>query len=118
MLHAHRSEPAAFGALFLQSGSFFHHRYFRHELAFEHVDRIRRFMDRVHPTGDVSWAVPVSLTCGKVEMNLASNRALALAMRRQGYDVALTEVRDAHNWIAWRDAWTPHLVDLLQKVWT
>jgi hypothetical protein len=27
-------------------------------------------------------------------------------------------VRDAHNWIAWRDAWTPYLVDFLGKVWS
>jgi len=62
--------------------------------------------------------VPVVLTCGTVEENLATNRAVARALAAQGHDAALYEVRDAHNWTAWRDAFEPHLLGLLQRVWT
>ena len=58
------------------------------------------------------------MTCGSVEENLANNRAVAAALAAQDYDVTLEEHPDAHNWIAWRDVLDPHLVALLQKVWT
>lgn len=117
MLHAHRLHPAAFGGLFLQSGSFFHHRYDRAELGFEHFQRIRWFMDRLHASRE--WHLPptVTITCGRVEQNHANNRATSLALRRQGYPVRFSAVRDAHNWVGWRDAFEPGLVDLLQELW-
>jgi enterochelin esterase-like enzyme len=118
MLHAHRMQPATFGGLFLQSGSFFHHRYDRHEIGFEHFQRIRWFMDRVHATRQWDQPIPVVMTCGRVEMNFANNRAAHLVLRAQGYDVSLTEVRDAHNWVGWRDALDPGLVRLLRELWT
>jgi enterochelin esterase family protein len=118
MLHAHRSQPSAFGGLFLQSASLFHHRYDRYEIAFEHFQRIRHFMDRMHATrADWRWPIPVGMTCGKVEMNLANNRAASLVLRAQGYDVDFREVPDGHNWIGWRDAWQPGLITLLRKLW-
>ena len=118
MLHAHRMHPAAFGGLFLQSGSFFHHRHFRHHPAFEHTERIRRFTDRVHASRSVDVPIQVTLTCGSVEMNFRNNRALAYALRAQGYPGTFIPVRDAHTWIGWRDAFTPGLVDLLRGLWT
>jgi enterochelin esterase family protein len=36
------------------------------------------------------------------------------ALTAQGYGAALHEVRDAHNYVAWRDAFDPHLTGLLQ----
>jgi enterochelin esterase family protein len=117
MLHAHIVEPAAFGGLFLQSGSFFHHRWFRYDMPFEHFERIRRFVDRVHASTDWTTPVPVTITCGRVEMNFSSNRALALRLRAHGYPVEFRAVPDAHSWVGWRDAWTPGLVDLLRKLW-
>jgi len=39
------------------------------------------------------------------------------ALRRQGYPAVLHAVPDAHNYVAWRDAFDPHLADLLTKVW-
>jgi enterochelin esterase family protein len=32
--------------------------------------------------------------------------------------VKLVENRDAHNWTAWRDAFHPHLPELLLRAWT
>jgi enterochelin esterase-like enzyme len=117
MLHAHRSHPATFGGLFLQSGSFFHHRYDQHDIGFEHFQRVRWFMDRVHAARAWDQPVPVVVTCGAVEMNLPNNRAASLALRRQGYPVRFVASRDAHNWTAWRDLFDPHLVALLGELW-
>lgn len=119
MLHAHRSAPQLFGGLYLQSASCFR-RADRHESGFARYRRISRFVEELlgataPPRGE---RVPVELTCGTVEENLANNRAVASALARQGYDVALHVNRDAHNWVAWRDTWDPHLVDLLQQCWS
>lgn len=117
MLHVHRTRPASFGGLLLQSGSFFHQRYFREQLGFEHFTRIRRFMDRLFADRDWDAPIDVAMTCGPVEMNFANNRATSLVLRRQGYQVDARPVRDAHNWIGWRDAWSPALEQLLRRLW-
>lgn len=117
MLHVHRTRPAAFGALFLQSGSFFVPHHDGHESWMSRYDRITRFVARVRAGGGETTPVPVVMTCGTAEENLANNRDLRGSLVDLGYDVALHEVRDAHNWVAWRDAFDPHLVDLLAKVW-
>ncbi len=117
MLHAHRTEPASFGGLFLQSGSYFHHRFFRHEISFGHFERIRWFLDRVHASGHWNLPIPIVMTCGEVEQNFRNNRATALALRAQGYPVRFLPVRDAHTWVGWRDAFTPGLLELLKELW-
>lgn len=118
MLHAHRSAPASFGALFLQSGSFFRHRFDAHESGFARFRRVARFVGRVDAAESWPHPVSVAMTCGAIEENLANNRATRDALARQGYDVELHEVRDGHNWIAWRDAFVPPLVHLLRRTWT
>jgi enterochelin esterase-like enzyme len=115
MLHAHRSNPGAFDALFLQSGSFFHPRHDAHERRrFSHYDRVVRAVDRVLRANGHPDPVPVTLTCGSIEENVDNNRIMARALAAQGYDVALHEVRDMHNYVAWRDAFDPHLTGLLR----
>jgi enterochelin esterase-like enzyme len=115
--HAHRLHPRLFGALFLQSGSFFTRRTDAQESTFPRFDRITRFVARVHR--DAGWRdpVPVTMTCGVVEENLDNNRLLRDALWKQRYDVRLHEHSDVHNWISWRDTFHPHLVDLLDRVW-
>jgi enterochelin esterase-like enzyme len=115
MLHAQRRHPAGFGGLFLQSGSFFQPRYDRQESGFRRYLRIVRFTGRVLRTPRAP-AVPVALTCGSVEENLANNRDMARALTEQGYPVTFAEVPDGHNWTGWRDALDPHLTDLLNRV--
>ncbi|MEV4640904.1 alpha/beta hydrolase-fold protein [Actinoplanes sp. NPDC049548] len=115
MLHAQRRHPAGFGGLFLQSGSFFQPRYDRQESGFRRYLRIVRFTGRVIRADD-GPGVPVALTCGTVEENLANNRDMARALRDHGYAVSFAEVPDVHNWTAWRDALDPQLTTLLQKV--
>lgn len=117
MLHVHRLIPATFGALFLQSGSYFRQRFDKQESGFPRFRRISRFMGRVLTAEDWAHPIPITMTCGTIEENLVNNRATRDALARQGYDVVLHENRDGHNWTAWRDTFDPHLLDLLLKVW-
>lgn len=117
MLHAHRTFPATFGSLFLQSGSFFRQRYDNQESAFVRFRRITRFVGQVLSAQKWPTPIPVTMTCGVVEENRANNLALADALRTQGYDVSFAEHHDAHNWISWRDTFDPHLVNFLQRAW-
>jgi enterochelin esterase-like enzyme len=115
MLHAHRGHAGSFDALFLQSGSFFHPRHDAHERRrFSHYDRVVRAVDTVLRATGHRDPVPVVLTCGVIEENVENNRIMARALAAQGYDVALHEVRDVHNYVAWRDAFDPHLTGLLR----
>ena len=118
MLHAHRTYPASFGGLFLQSGSFFRQRFDKHEWGFPRFRRISRFVGRVLTAEHWSHPIPVTLTCGTIEENLANNRAVHDALAAQGYDVTLVVNRDGHNWVGWRDTFDPHLVRLLQRMWS
>jgi len=117
MLHAQRQHPATFGALFLQSGSFFHPRHDAHERRrFSQYERVVRTVATVLRSTGHSSPVPTVMTCGTVEENLANNRIMARALSAQGYDVSLREVRDAHSYTAWRDAFDPWLSGLLRVV--
>jgi enterochelin esterase family protein len=118
MLHAHRTAPATFGGLYLQSGSFFRQRFDKQESGFPRFRRITRFVGRVYAATDWSHPIRVTMTCGTVEENLHNNEAMYEALRGQGYEVAFTRNRDAHNWISWRDTFDPYLTDLLREMWT
>jgi enterochelin esterase-like enzyme len=117
MLHAQRRHDTAFGALFLQSGSFFDRRLDPQERGFPRFNRITRFIadTLAHPLPP--RPVAVTLTCGTAEENLANNRKLAAGLAAAGYPIRLVEVPDAHNYVAWRDALDPPLVELLGSVW-
>ncbi len=116
MLHAQRRHSGTFDALFLQSGSFFHPRFDAHERRFPHYDRIERSVDGVLRSGGHRAPVPVVMTCGRIEENLENTRTMARALAAQGYDVALHELADVHNYTAWRDALDPYLSRLLRMV--
>jgi enterochelin esterase family protein len=113
MLHAQRRHPGSIDALFLQSGSFFHRRHDAHERRFGHYDRIARAVDQVLRAPRFRDPVPAVLTCGLLEESLANNRIMTRALGAQGYGAVLHEVRDVHNYTAWRDAFDPHLTGLL-----
>lgn len=103
MLHAHRRHPGLFGALVLQSGSFFQRALDGQEAGFSRFARIEAFVREVVDAARWAPAIPVALTCGTGEENLANNRAMARALAAQGYPVTLDEVRDGHTWTGWRD---------------
>lgn len=119
LLHVHRTHPDLFGALLLQSSSFFQRRTDPHESGFVRFARVSRFVRSVLVGGAGAVAVAaarpirVVITCGTVEENLANNRAVAAALGRQGYDVTMVEHPDGHNWISWRDVLDPHLPSLI-----
>ena len=116
LLHCQRRYPAAFAGLFLQSGSYFQPRFDRHESGFARWLRIVRFTGKVLRAAD-GPAVPVTMTCGTIEENLANNRSMAEALRGQGYPVTLALNEGGHDWPAWRDALEPHLTSLLRLAW-
>lgn len=117
LLHAHRRYPASFGALYLQSSSFFRQRWDKQESGFPRFRRIARFVGQVLAAEEWAHPVPITMTCGIVEENLANNMATRDALVRQGYDVSFVGNRDAHNYTGWRDTFDPHLADLLAKAW-
>jgi enterochelin esterase-like enzyme len=114
MLHAHCRYPGSFDRLFLQSGSFFVPRLDGQERRFPYFGRITAFTARVRDGGFPDRPVPVVLTCGAIEENADNNRAMTATLSRHGYPAILHEVRDTHNYTAWRDAFDPYLTGLLQ----
>ncbi|HEY6889946.1 MAG TPA: alpha/beta hydrolase-fold protein, partial [Solirubrobacter sp.] len=115
MLHTQRRFPRAFGALFLQSGSFFVPRFDSQESGFGRYARIIRFVRETLNDGQHAMPIPTAITVGRAEENAHNNREMARALAAQGYDVSLEEVADLHNYVGWRDALDPHLTALLQK---
>jgi enterochelin esterase-like enzyme len=115
-MHAHRLHPDLVDGLFLQSGSFFHPDLDPQEGWFSGFAAISTFVTALHDGQVPGRPVPVAMTCGSVEENLANNRLIAHSLTRQGYPVSLREVPDAHNFTAWRDAFDPDLADLIVQV--
>lgn len=119
MLHAHRMSSTGqrgFDGLFLQSGSFFDTGLDAQERRFARFGPVTRFVREVVQAVADPHPVPVSMTCGTIEENLANNQAMAAALGRLGYRVEFAEVRDVHNYTAWRDAFDPRLVELIDTV--
>jgi enterochelin esterase family protein len=118
MLVTQRGARGAFGALFLQSGSFFMPHFDSHEAGFARYPRIVRAVRRIlHARDEHADPVPVQLTCGAKEENVFNNRVMARALAEQGYEARLDEVPGMHNYTSWRDAFDPHLTRLLARMW-
>ena len=117
MLHAHRRYPGTFAGLFLQSSSFFLPKFDGHESGFPRWQRIVRFVRGTLNTARTDDPISIALTCGTQEENRRNNRLVADALAAQGNDVTLHMVGDTHNYTAWRDAFDPHLTDLLIRAW-
>jgi len=115
LLTVHRRFPRAFDGLFLQAGSFFHPAHDAHERRFPFYRQVVDTVDQVLRADGTPRAIPVTMTCGLAEENLANNRIMARALRAQGYDCELVEYRDAHNFVAWRDCLEPHLTHLVRR---
>jgi len=118
MLHAQRALPGLFGGLFLQSASFLTVELDPQENGrFAKFAEVSSYVARVLAEGTPAETVPVALTCGLAEENLANNRQMAATLTAHGYPAHLSEVPDAHNYVGWRDAFDPVLADLLTTVW-
>ncbi len=116
MLHAYCTYPHALDALFLQSGSFFTPVLDGQERRFRYFRRITDFTAAVHAGGLPVGPVPVVMTCGAIEENVANNRVMLETFRSCGYPASLHELPDLHNYTAWRDAFDPNLTALLRRL--
>ena len=117
MLVTQRRAPGTFGALFLQSGSFFMPRFDSQESGFPRYARVVRVVRRILRALEHPDPVPVQLTCGTAEENVFNNRVMAHTLAEQGYEARLDEVPGMHNYTGWRDAFDPHLTRLLARIW-
>lgn len=93
--------PAAFGRLFLQSGSFAFTDIGPHQRgpAFDPVvEFVNTYRKRPFPLAE-----KVYLTCGVYESLIYENRSLLPILQSTGMDVRFVESRDGHNWENWRD---------------
>ncbi len=118
MLTIHRRHPAAISALALQSGSFFTRALDGQESHFPHFEQICAAVEAIDAGPEPSSPaaprpIPVLITCGSIEENLANNRAMATALRRQSHPVTVRVVPDAHTMIGWRDSWFAALDELI-----
>jgi len=114
MLHAHSRNPGLFDALFLQSGSFFTPGADPQERGrFPYFARVVKYT----AAPKLVRPIPVLLTCGKDEENLANNRLITDLLREHGYPATLHEVGGGHDWQWWHAAFEPHLDDLLRQAW-
>jgi enterochelin esterase-like enzyme len=116
-LHASTALPAAFGALFLQSGSFFRADTDPQERSFPGFGAVASFVEHPGPAPPAGAGLDVGMTCGLAEENLDNNRLMAATLAGLGHRVTLAEVPDAHTFTGWRDALDPHLADLLDRAW-
>ena len=118
LLHAQRRVPGLFGGMFLQSGSFFQQRFDAQESGFAHYRRIIRFVAGVRRTpaggGRCRRSSPAARARRTWPTTATWRRSCAGRATRCGW----VEVPDAHNLVAWRDAWHPHLAELARQVWT
>jgi enterochelin esterase-like enzyme len=112
MLYAHSGSPFLFDALFLQSGSFFTPRCDPQERRFPYFARVVKYT----AAPKLTRPIPVTLTCGLDEENLANNRRMADVLRLHDYPVTLHEVPGRHDWQFWREAFDPYLTGLLRQV--
>ena len=118
MLTLQRRHPGSISALALQSGSFFTPTLDAQESSFAQFEQICAAVRRMSSGPDLTTVtaprpVPVLMTCGAIEENLANNKLMASTLRRQGHPVTMRVVPDAHTMIGWRDAWSPELDDLI-----
>ncbi len=116
-LHAAAAQPTAFGALFLQSGSFFRADTDPQERAFAGFEAVASFVGQLGQAPPAAARLDIGMTCGLAEENLDNNRLMAATLAGLGHQVELAEVPDAHTFAGWRDALDPHLADLLGRVW-
>ena len=67
---------------------------------------------------DPGRPIPVTITVGLDEENLANNRALAETLASGGYDVELHESPGGHDWPVWRRQLKARLPELLERAWS
>jgi enterochelin esterase-like enzyme len=110
-------DDVPFGGVFAQSGSFFQATLDPQESTYPYFDQVATATAELVARGTAQRAVMIGLTCGGLEENLANNQAMATALSTQGHRVVLREIKDLHNYTAWRDSLDPALTEVLRAVW-
>jgi enterochelin esterase-like enzyme len=109
--------PAQFHGLLAQSGSFFRADLDSQEEAYPSFARVVGAVHRIEGAEPTGQRLHVAMTCGVREENYANNLEMFAALLRLGHEVRFFDVRDLHNYTAWRDSLDPALTDLLRSVW-
>ena len=110
MLHLHRTCPGVLGGAVAAVGQLLHPRLRPAGSRLQGFAAVTEFVASVHDADADEHPVPAALTCGVLEENLANNKAMTATFGGSA-SAALHEVRDTHNYTAWRDALHPHLTD-------
>jgi enterochelin esterase-like enzyme len=100
-LHAAWQQPATFGRLLLQSGSFAFSDLGAHRRPAV-FDPVARFVNAFRERPGRA-AHKIYMSCGVYESLIYENRSLLPLLRDQGSEVRYEEARDGHNWQNWRD---------------
>jgi enterochelin esterase-like enzyme len=109
--------PAQFHGLLAQSGSFFRADLDSQEEGYPSFARVVGAVRRIEGAEPTGQRLQVAMTCGVLEENYANNLEMFAALLRLGHEVRFFDVRDLHNYTAWRDSLDPALTDLLRSVW-
>lgn len=117
-LHAEWTHPGAFGALLLQSGSFFTPDTDPQESGFEFFTEVTGFVAEVLAATEAPATPLVAMSCGATEENVHCNRVMSTHLSSLGLDVDWVEHPDMHNYTSWRDVLDPRLGTLLRRLWT
>jgi enterochelin esterase-like enzyme len=109
--------PGQFGGVLTQSGSFFRADLDAQEEGYPSFRRVVEAVQGIEAGDPTEHPLRVAMTCGLLEENYANNVAMAAALTRLGHDVRFFDVRDLHNYTAWRDSLDVALTGLLRSVW-
>lgn len=113
LLDVHRRFPQVLQALVVQSGSFFTRELDPQEGAWAFFGHVCEAVEEIEKYG--VRPLPVALTCGTAEENLANNQRMAATLTGFGADVTVHLIRDGHTMVGFRDAWSPAVDDLLGR---
>jgi enterochelin esterase family protein len=108
--------PDAADGLLLQSGSFFTARTDPQEAGFARFAAVTSAVAALGGGPPATRPIPMVLTCGRDEENLANNRLMGAALAGRGHPVVLHEVDGGHDFAAWGQALSTYLPRLLTRV--
>lgn len=109
--------PTTFGGVLAQSGSFFQADLDSQERGYPGFSRVVAVVRDVAGGEPTDQCLRVAMTCGTLEENYANNLMMASVLTGLGHEVRFFDVRDLHNYTAWRDSLHPALTDVLRAVW-
>jgi enterochelin esterase-like enzyme len=110
------ADESPFAGAFSQSGSFFTPDLDPQEVSYPYFTEVTQAVAGIAQRKSTR-RLPIGMTCGALEENLANNELMAHQLRALGHQVEFAKLQDLHNYTAWRDGLDPTLTDLLRTVW-